>query len=547
MWMKMNYNMKKISIILSVLGMIAFASCKSLDVAPPNSITDEQVQNILNGTDEAKIDMVITAIGNNLQNNFNIAGQTWSGYSSYPLNSQVDQDFLMCMRGNDVIPGTLETASGHHINAYQLIKSQFNTDNTYPYWAMGALLTTNANKVLLYMPKDAASAKVANFRAQALCVRAYAYMQLMERFQPSYTRNGKSGNGMPIYTKYDVNPVAPISSAEETYKFILDDLKEAVDILGTTGYTDQPNDIDLGVAQFLLTRAALWAGEWETAITIGNALLSHYNTFIAEANYGADNADLDAIVAGTKEIKAEDNAFQTLAHNPEAIMGFVQGEGSNTYMNGFANVFKAGEGGYGGNAPRIDDRLYKLMDDKDFRKARFTTKEVDYEYVIDETTKKTARIPEHANLKWAATIAKSYSTRDHHVDCDNYIFRSSEALLMVAEAQAQSGKDADAKATLNKLLAARTKAGETPLTCDNYSGMAGMNALQMVQLQTRIELWCEGGREYYNNKRWNIAVDRSNSADHYYKADANKLSVDEMILAVPLQETSTNTNWASVK
>ena len=164
--------MKKISIILSVLGMVAFASCKSLDVAPPNSITDEQVQEILNGTDEAKIDMVITAIGNNLQNNFNIAGQTWSGYSSYPLNSQVDQDFLMCMRGNDVIPGTLETASGHHINAYQLIKSQFNADNTYPYWAMGALLTTNANKVLLYMPKDAASEKVANFRAQALCVRA---------------------------------------------------------------------------------------------------------------------------------------------------------------------------------------------------------------------------------------------------------------------------------------------------------------------------------------------------------------------------------------
>lgn len=112
---------------------------------------------------------------------------------------------------------------------------------------------------------------------------------------------------------------------------------------------------------------------------------------------------------------------------------------------------------------------------------------------------------------------------------------------MLAEAYAQSGQDAKAKEVLNKLLAARTKAGKPTLTCDNYSGMSGMSALQMVQLQTRIEMWCEGGREFYNNKRWNISVNRAGSNNHYR---TGTLSVDEMVLSIPRSETTTNTHWA---
>ncbi len=69
-----------------------------------------------------------------------------------------------------------------------------------------------------------------------------------------------------------------------------------------------------------------------------------------------------------------------------------------------------------------------------------------------------------------------------------------------------------------------------------------MTALQMVQLQTRIELWCEGGREYYNNKRWNIDVNRAGSSTHYETAAT--LAVGEMNLAIPRSETTTNTHWA---
>lgn len=538
--------MKKYIISIFAIAAAIIPSCRSLDVTNPYYLTDEEVREILEGDDENAKAIIIKGVGNTLNTYFNVAGQSWSGYSDANMNSQVDQDFLMSMRGNDAYIGNLETATSHHATAYKIDADatyRF-TNSTYPYFAMGAMLTTGANKVLRFMTADAAKTnqEIAEFRGQALTLRAYAYLQLMERFHPAYLQGGKDGKGMPVYRDYALNTPAPISSAEETYEFILDDLKEAVSLL--TKYTTKYDDIDLGVAQFLLARAALQAGEWETAQKAAKDVVDHFPTLIAEANYGAKDADFAAYCAGTKELKAENNAFQTLGNNPEVIMGFVYGTNANTYMNSYANVFAPGYAGYSQEAPCIDNRLYEKIDANDFRKDIFTTSESPYTYITDDDATKiyTRTIPKYANLKWAATIAKGRSERTNHTECDNVIFRASEAYLMLAEAYAQDGKDSEAKAALDKLLAARTKAGKPALTCANYSSMSGMTALQMVQLQTRIELWLEGGREFYNNKRWGIAVDRSSSNNHYWKTYG--LTLDKMVLDIPVNETQTNTHWA---
>ena len=62
------------------------------------------------------------------------------------------------------------------------------------------------------------------------------------------------------------------------------------------------------------------------------------------------------------------------------------------------------------------------------------------------------------------------------------------------------------------------------------------------QLQTRIELWLEGGRAFYNNTRWGIPVDGSSSPNHYWKN--NGLTVAQMVLEIPTEEAQTNTHWA---
>ena len=534
--------------IPALVAALLAASCNTLDVTNPYYLTDEEVTKLLEGDDANAEAMILTGVGNTLNTYFNIAGQSWSGYSDVDRNSQVDQDFLMCLRGNDAYIGNIVTATSHHATAYKIDDgATYKTDRrSWPYFAISGMQLTAANKVLRFMTADAAatSDEIAAFRGQALTLRAYSYMQLMEKFHPAYLQGGKDGRGMPIYTDYALNKPVPISSAAATYKFILDDLEEAVRLLDDMGYTAEPNDIDLGVAQFLLARAALEAGEWETAKTAAQDIVDHFPTLISEANYGAKAADFAGYCAETKDLKAEDNAFQTLGNNPEVIMGFVNGSNANTYTNSFCNVFAPGYAGYSEEAPCIDKRLYDLIADDDFRKDIFTTASGNYDYITDDagTMIYTRTIPEYANLKWAATIAKGRDARTNHFECDNIIFRASEAYLMLAEAYAQDGKDSQAKDVLDLLLRARTKAGQPTLSCAGYPSMSGMTALQMVQIQTRIELWLEGGREFYNNKRWGIVVDRSTSPNHYWKD--NGLTLAQMVLEIPVNEKQTNTHWA---
>ena len=534
--------------IPALVAALLAASCNTLDVTNPYYLTDEEVTKLLEGDDANAEAMILTGVGNTLNTYFNIAGQSWSGYSDVDRNSQVDQDFLMCLRGNDAYIGNIVTATSHHATAYKVDDgATYKTDRrSWPYFAISGMQLTAANKVLRFMTADAAatSDEIAAFRGQALTLRAYSYMQLMEKFHPAYLQGGKDGRGMPIYTDYALNKPVPISSAAATYKFILDDLEEAVRLLDDTGYTAEPNDIDLGVAQFLLARAALEAGEWETAKTAAQDIVDHFPTLISEANYGAKAADFAGYCAKTKDLKAEDNAFQTLGNNPEVIMGFVNGSNANTYTNSFCNVFAPGYAGYSEEAPCIDKRLYDLIADDDFRKDIFTTASGNYDYITDDagTMIYTRTIPEYANLKWAATIAKGRDARTNHFECDNIIFRASEAYLMLAEAYAQDGKDSQAKDVLDLLLRARTKAGQPTLSCAGYPSMSGMTALQMVQIQTRIELWLGGGREFYNNKRWGIVVDRSTSPNHYWKD--NGLTLAQMVLEIPVNEKQTNTHWA---
>ena len=117
-------------------------------------------------------------------------------------------------------------------------------------------------------------------------------------------------------------------------------------------------------------------------------------------------------------------------------------------------------------------------------------------------------------------------------------FRLSEVYLMKAEAQCESNDESGAKSTLNTLLKARTKKGAATLTCDNYPSMKGLSTLQMIQLQTRIELWGENGREYYNNKRWGINVDRTGSKVH--PCNTAKYDASNMTLELPELELINN-------
>lgn len=535
--------MKKIILTILSVGVLAFNSCGSLDVTPPNAISDPQITAILEGDDEAKITDVLNAIGGGLAKYFNWYSSSYTGYSALALNTQVDQEFIRSMLGNDVILGQKSDAlKGGHFVYYDLESKNWQdiTNNQLSaYWNMPVDFYSAANKVLKFITADIVAKKpsLKRNRADALVTRAWGYLLLVERFAPAYAQVGDAP-ALPIYTEYKVNAAAEISGSKVVYENIISWLKEAIDLYESSGVkytTDVYNDIDEGVARYLLMRAALEFTDWDTVIENGEKLIEKYNKFIPVANYGASSDDLDAYAAGTKEINAKNNAFVCAAANPEAILAFPYGGLYNRQdMYVYGNAFTAS---IGKEFPRIDDRLYNQILSNDVRKKVFTDHAVNYTFVsnADENITNTIEIPQYTTLKWAATQALTETKRTEKTYSDDIVIRSSEVYLMLAEAYAQKN-DSKAASTLKKLTDARAVSGTL-----NYPTT---DILQAIKLQWRIEMWLEKGIEFNNNKRWGVAVDRSGSSIHY--STGKTLSVDDMTIHAPADEQRGNPNWAKV-
>ncbi len=535
--------MKKTIIALAITGVLAASACKSLDVAPPNSISDPQIQALLASGDEKKVADALNAIGGGMEQYFNYYSTNYTGYSTYALNAQLDQEFIFSMMGNDVVLGTRERTKGGHAAYYDMTAvTWFGKDISGPFWNMPVDFFSAANKVLNFITPDvvAQNPSLRESRADALLVRAWGYLNLIERFQPAYALN-PGADGLPVYTEYKVNAPAAISSAKRVYELIESWVAEAIELYKAagTGYTPEVNDLDLGVAQYVQMRTAVNFTDWNTAISAGEELVANYKTFIPEAAYGAKNADLDAYAAGTKELNAADNAFLCAEANPEAILAFPVGANYNrSYIYDAANVMGGGSAGAGERQPRIDQRLLDRISPDDFRKDIFSDHAVNFKYVtkVAEGTTNTIAVPAYVNLKFGATEPIGATVRNESTQCDDIVIRASEVYLMLAEAYAQAGDDTKAKNTVNALLAARAKTGKT-LNIDSY-GTGTL--LEKIRLQYRIEMWLEKGLEFFNNKRWGIDVARTGSATHY---STNGLTVDEMVIEVPADEQRGNKNW----
>lgn len=516
--------------VLILVGMI-LASCEDrLDVTPPNSITDEQIKEILASGDEKKIDLILGGVANGMPGllNYGRSGSETRYHTLQGMNA------MRNLEANDIVFGN-QITNMFGSDEY-LLRDFISTavDKNRFYWEAIWDIITSANKMLNLLDDETVGTipKLQEFKARGLVVRAFAYNYLMENYQDSYLQGGKDKLGIMLYDFYDpTQPYKPRASSTDTYNFIKTDLTNAIKLIDASkattniGYTvDKLDDIDLSVAKFLLARVSLITGDWATVISAADDILAKYPTLMGEDVYGGVN---NVGTASDPEIRPETNGFLNNEVNPEVILGFSVGESLKLH-DYWMNPFSEGNGGEGGGYARIDNRLYEKIDSRDYRKNVFMATDFgDYTY----PTKNTKRfIPAYTNLKFAATHGLGTDDKKNVGTVTCYYMRSSEVLLMKAEAQARDGKDAEAKKTLNILLAARTKAGETPLTVDTYSSMNGMSALQMVQLQTRIEMWGEGGLEFFNNKRWNLPVDRQSSANH---VDKGTYSVDKMTLKIP--------------
>ena len=557
--------MKRIykNIVAAALLVAGVSACSSrLDVNNPNYFTKDDIKDILQGGDEEKKDKVVAGLVSVLPGYINIYNAALNGGYSNGYAYESSFELRRFMQSGDVVEGS-SANKGTYNQWYQNSPSvtywQTNDDiQNYGYYLGPVYKITNAIKAMQYLTDDNVKEdkKMKGYQAQALTMKAIGYTLLMERYTDLQDVTSETKQGWPIYNDYAYNPATEPKSVAETWATIKEYFDKAVksfheSSIGTKGYlsghtSDVVYSINCAVAQYYRCRAAMDRKDWATVIDGATELLSYYPNFIKASDYGMDQSKLASVAARNddgwcgKEYNAEENAFYNWEKNPEGIFGSARGSSNMFWTNGGFNALKRGPSGY----YQVDADIYNALSDNDCRKACILADDFEnypiYSYENNDSTWFSYTMPKYTSLKWAASSSIGHNGEMHdnkYTVSDNIYLRTSAVWLMLAEAYAQSGQDAMAKQTLNKLLEARTIEGRPTMTCDNT--MAGMSTMDMVKLQWRIEMWGEGDWAFYNQKRWGTQHKRG--ANHW-----SKTQISHFTWEIPQKERIGNPYWKSL-
>ena len=557
--------MKRIykNIVAAALLVAGVSACSSrLDVNNPNYFTKDDIKDILQGGDEEKKDKVVAGLVSVLPGYINIYNAALNGGYSNGYAYESNFELRRFMQSGDVVEGS-SANKGTYNQWYQNSPSvtywQTNDDiQNYGYYLGPVYKITSAIKAMQYLTDDNVKEdkKMKGYQAQALTMKAIGYMLLMERYTDLQDVTSETKQGWPIYNDYAYNPATEPKSVAETWATIKEYFDKAVksfheSSIGTKGYlsghtSDVVYSINCAVAQYYRCRAAMDRKDWATVIDGATELLSYYPNFIKASDYGMDQSKLASVAARNddgwcgKEFNAEENAFYNWEKNPEGIFGSARGSSNMFWTNGGFNALKRGPSGY----YQVDADIYNALSDNDCRKACILADDFEnypiYSFENNDSTWYSYTMPKYTSLKWAASSSIGHNGEMHdnkYTVSDNIYLRTSAVWLMLAEAYAQSGQDAMAKQTLNKLLEARTIEGRPTMTCDNT--MAGMSTMDMVKLQWRIEMWGEGDWAFYNQKRWGTQHKRG--ANHW-----SKTQISHFTWEIPQKERIGNPYWKSL-
>lgn len=557
--------MKRIykNIVAAALLVAGVSACSSrLDVNNPNYFTKDDIKDILQGGDEEKKDKVVAGLVSVLPGYINIYNAALNGGYSNGYAYESNFELRRFMQSGDVVEGS-SANKGTYNQWYQNSPSvtywQTNDDiQNYGYYLGPVYKITNAIKAMQYLTDDDVKEdkKMKGYQAQALTMKAIGYTLLMERYTDLQDVTSETKQGWPIYNDYAYNPATEPKSVAETWATIKEYFDKAVksfheSSIGTKGYlsghtSDVVYSINCAVAQYYRCRAAMDRKDWATVIDGATELLSYYPNFIKASDYGMDQSKLASVAARNdngwcgKEYNAEENAFYNWEKNPEGIFGSARGSSNMFWTNGGFNALKRGPSGY----YQVDADIYNALSDNDCRKACILADDFEnypiYSFENNDSTWYSYSMPKYTSLKWAASSSIGHNGEMHdnkYTVSDNIYLRTSAVWLMLAEAYAQSGQDAMAKQTLNKLLEARTIEGRPTMTCDNT--MAGMSTMDMVKLQWRIEMWGEGDWAFYNQKRWGTQNKRG--ANHW-----SKTQISHFTWEIPQKERIGNPYWKSL-
>jgi hypothetical protein len=367
---------------------------------------------------------------------------------------------------------------------------------TFTNWNFYYKIISDANFIISSIDPAVTDPALKAVRGQALSIRAFCFMNLVQLYQQTYKGN-ETAKGIPIYTA-PATEGKPRATMQEVYSQIEADLQEAIGLMAGFIRTSK-EQINQNVARGLLARAYLNMERWADAASQASQARAGF-TLMTGVQYNQGFNDIG---------------------NPEWMWG---GDINATNTTIFASFFShmdntsPGYNGALGIYKLIDKKLYDQIPAADERKKAYNS-----------PTTPAYPIPALSGLKFRTTAGWT----------GDYVYmRAAEMYLIEAEANARLGSTVPAQTALTALLAG---SGRIPGFTTTNTGQA---LVDEVILHRRIELWGEGF-SLNDYKRWKRGIDRTGSN---HRADAQLVlpaGDKKFFYQIPQREFDTNTAFVA--
>lgn len=403
---------------------------------------------------------------------------------------------LMC--GDMVMSG--ETYGWFSSDA-RLLNNTKNRQRAYSIWRYYFQIVKAANSIFDTVGGDGKVPEEGTdnrgFYGQAKVMRAYAYFNLVNLYARPY-EVAKDEKVLPFYTSQLTPDTKGLSTVDEIYQYIINDLEEAAGILAD--YSRDTKDMpDVTLAYSLLAYAYLQCGKYTEAAKVATIL-------IESGIYPLMN-QTEILTSGFSSVDNKEFiwAIDLTVDNSPALPTFWGHVDYFTYSYAAAGDYKM-----------IPDNLYAEIPTTDARKQWFRS---------------AAPL-----MPWGKFYdAAKEPMGDRLWENDEVYMRIAEIYLIAAEANARANNLSAARQVLKTLLMNRDET-----VAATVDGMSQAQLLDAIYFNWRVEMWGEG-RGLMTMKRFKKTVVRG-SNDYAYPGVSISYDDSRLYFEIPENEITNNPN-----
>lgn len=325
---------------------------------------------------------------------------------------------------------------------------------------------------------------------EAHFLRAYYYFWLANLYGKPYTAaTAATDLAVPIKTDAKVNDVIyQRNTVAEVYNQVLADLDVAEQLLSQTGKAKSVYRADIIAVYFLKSRVYLYMQNWELAASYAQKVLDNRSGLV----------DYNTLQGAPLSKGSVETIFS---------MG---GDAIPCSMDNIYQCF------------RVSHDLYEAYGDDDLRKSKcwWTYNNfVGYTKIAGASSAETPTDDEsYYNDHYYYGLNGSMAEVS-----DRFLFRTAEAYLIKAEADAYLGNESEARQLLNTLRQHRFKTGS------NYEITAsGQELVEDIRNERRLELALEGSR-WFDLRRYSVCdhYPESKQKTHIYSIYRSRFRISE--------------------